>query len=317
MQRLDPGAGRRQKSHRRGGVNASRWQNLNWLVLATSARLRHQIEAAAGGCEILQPGSVQMTDFTRQQSTPWAITGHRVALIALVLNLFAIGVVNFWIYYARATFIRIATYYKEPPTISRAISEPVIGEPFAFWVPFCGLLLIVGVTILVARLMAQIKTLPAPSRYLRICAFILLPVLALMQACSAIGMYGLSVYRFPNAHEMHMAGSYLFFLSQLLVIIIYTVFNHAVLRDRSSLAKLHDAGHLDGRAVKLRFLIGWACIGIVLTYFTLFVLKDVYPYLSWPALHLWYTLFELAVISSFLFLLALAHLDLFKRPTIA
>lgn len=253
-----------------------------------------------------------MSENAQAETNPWAITGRRMAILALLLNGFSILVVNFWIYYARALFIKIATYYREPPTISRAISEPVIGEPFAFWVTLSGLLLIVGVSILILRMILQLRDLPKPSRYVRISGFILLPILALMQALSALGMHWLSVYRFPLAHEMHMVGSYTFFLSQMIVVILFTIYNHALLRDQESLSMLHSRGNLHRAAVRLRFLIGLFCLALVVVYFSFFVLKDVYPYLSWPALHLWYTLFELAVISSFLFLLALVHLDLFR-----
>ena len=130
-----------------------------------------------------------MSENAQAETNPWAITGRRMAILALLLNGFSILVVNFWIYYARALFIKIATYYREPPTISRAISEPVIGEPFAFWVTLSGLLLIVGVSILILRMILQLRDLPKPSRYLRISGFILLPILALMQALSALGMH--------------------------------------------------------------------------------------------------------------------------------
>ena len=254
-----------------------------------------------------------MSDLSPAQPASSAITSRRIALLALVLNLFAILAVNFWIYYARATFIEIATYYTEPPTVSRAISEPSIGEPFAIWVSLSGLLLVVGVGILVLRIIQHIRSLPAPSRYLRICAYLLLPLLAVMQASSSVGMYMLSVYRFPFAHDLHMAGSYQFFLSQMMVIVLFTIFNHALLRDRASLAELHSRRNLHQSAVVLRYAMGWVCIAIVFSYFALFFFKDVYVYEVWPALHLWYTLFELAVISSFLLLLGLVHIDMFRR----
>ncbi len=257
-----------------------------------------------------------MTDTNQIQALDAGNLARRAAVVALVLNGFAIIAVNYWIYYARSLFIeRHWDTYQKPPTISRAISDPFIGEPFSVWVTISSLCLVVGVGLLALRYIRQINRLPAPSTFLRVAALVIYPVLVALQIASALGMYWLSAYRFPDANEMHMVGSYTFFISQALVILLFAVASHALLRDRDSLAHLHEGCDLHESAVKLRCGLGYLAIAMTFCYFALFKAKDAYSYDAWPVLYWAYTLMEPAVISAFLLVLAMCHIDLFrKRP---
>lgn len=237
----------------------------------------------------------------------------RLALVALVVNGFAVVTVNYWIYTARWDFIDGNPGYRKPPTISRAISDPTIGEPFSAWVTLSGLLLVLGVWVLALHYLRLLRALDRPRRYLRLSSRALLPAIMLLQPAASVGMYLLSNFRFPDANVAHMVGSYLFFVSQALVVLLFTVYNHALLRDRTSLDRLVAIGALRRRWVRIRYRAGLASVALIAVYFTLFRLKDVYEYPEAPGLYIAYVTTEPVVISSFLLVLGLCHADLHGR----
>jgi len=241
---------------------------------------------------------------------------HRpLALTALALNGFAIVTVNYWIYTARWEYIdRNGSFYKRPPTISRAISDPVIGEPFAFWMTISAICLGVGVALLTLIYLWIAGRLRPKFGYLWVALWVLGPAAAILQGVASLGIYWLSSYRFPSAHEMHMIGSYSFFVSQALVVLLYTLLNHALLRHKECLQRLDDAALIAPHWVRARFIFGLVSLSLVVVYFVLFTLKDVYAYDDARGLYLFYVSVEPAVITSFLLVLAMAHADLFLRP---
>jgi len=236
----------------------------------------------------------------------------RLALLALVLNGFAILTVNFWIYTARWDFIVRNPDYHKPPTISRAISDPAIGAPFSVWVTLSGIFLVVGVGILGLHFMRVVRLIEQPSRYQRLAGSVLIPAVFVLQGVSAVGMHLLSTYRFPESRDMHMIGSYTFFVAQALLVVLFTFYNHALLRDRAGLARLASLGVLSARWVRARFYTGLVSIGLVVLYFALFKAKDMYEYPEAPLLYLAYVTTEPMVISSFLLVLGLCHVDLHR-----
>lgn len=252
---------------------------------------------------------------TRSDPANWRWSwAARLGLLALVLNGFAILTVNYWIYTARWAFIaRNSAHYTKPPTISRAISDPVIGVPFSFWVTISAICLVVGVAVLAVHYVRLLRFLDRPSRYLRLASLVLMPVIMALQAASSVGMHLLSAYRFPDAHEMHMAGSYTFFVSQAVLIVFFTIYNHALLRDRASLDRLVALGVIGRRWVRVRFFAGLGSIALVGVYFALFTAKDAYEYPDAALLYVAYVSTEPMVITSFLLVLGLCHADLYRR----
>jgi len=238
-----------------------------------------------------------------------------VALMALILNGFAFFAVNYWIYTARWTFIaRNSDHYHRPPTISRAISDPVVGEPFALWMTISGLCLVAGVALLVLLYLRLAWWLRPPFGYLWVGLWMLIPAIAVLQGIASLGIYWLGHYRFPDANEMHMVGSYSFFEAQALVVAFFTLVNLAMRRDSDNLTRLDAAMLIDPRWVRVRIIAGLVSLSLVVAYFALFKLKDIYIYETAPVLYLAYVSVEPMAISSFLLVLALAHVDLFRRP---
>ena len=241
-----------------------------------------------------------------------AVWIRRVALAALVANLFAIITVNFWIYYARILFSALRPDYVsvQPPTISRAISEPSVGEPFSFWITLSAVLLVFGVFWLGSFQRRLSPHTGAPGRYLVQALSVGAPLVILLQVMAGVGMYMLSSYRFPDFNQLHMAGSYLFFLSQALVIIIGTVQCDALLKDRASLKELAAAGLISPRMVWLRKRAGQLAIALTLLYIILFKLKDIDFNVMNEYVYFAYTTTEPLLITAFLLVLALFQTDL-------
>ena len=235
-------------------------------------------------------------------------------MLALGLNGFAIVTVNLWIFHAIAEFTLLhAADYGRPPTISRSISDPLIGVPFQFWITLSGVCLVGGVGSLVLVYVTYMRDLVAPTAYVRVALLVVAPLVFVFQVSSSSGMYILSAFRIPLQSEMHMVGSFLFFISQALVILLFTVLNHALLRDRNSLEVLHRRGQLHRGLVRGRFWLGCVCMGLVIGYLGLFLAKDIWTSDVAPGLYWTYTKTEPMVISAFLLVLAVSHLDLFRR----
>ena len=237
-------------------------------------------------------------------------------IIAVLLNGFAIVTVNIWIFRAIARFMEFhAADYGRPPTISRSISDPLIGVPFQFWITVSGVCFVIGVSILILHYFRALRALATPSSYVWVALTVFIPLIFVLQISSSVGMYILSAYRMPVHSEMHMVGSFQFFISQALVVLLFTLINHALLRDRNSLEVLHQRKELHRRLVRLRFWVGSFCIALVLVYFGLFLAKDVWTSDIAPRLYWTYTKTEPVVISVFLLVLGLSHLDLFRKQS--
>ena len=243
----------------------------------------------------------------RLESTPMKIA-------ALALNGFTVIVVNVSIYRARALYIeRNAELDPRPPTISRAISDPFIGEPFSLWITASAICLALGVAIQALHHARIARMVTAPGKPFRIASHVFPLAMTALQAVSAVGMHTLSAYRFPFANEMHMAGSYAFFVAQTAVVVVYTAFNIALLADRPSLDELAARRLISPPWLRVRCAAGACSVALALIYGVLFIAKDFYGWDVWPALYRTYTLVEPAVISSFLALLALMHAEFLLR----
>ena len=237
-------------------------------------------------------------------------------LIAAAMNGFALIVVNYWIYTARWTFIETQSqFYFEPPTISRAISIDMIGDPFAIWITISSICLLIGVFLLLRYYWAVRHHLVSPTRSVRL-AMVLVPVIFIVQAFASWGMHTLSVYRFPDYHAMHMVGSFTFFGCQVLVIVLYTFTNNAFLNDRPNMERLENAGLLNAKWVKFRRNLGLFSVALTLVYLVLFVAKGQVSYEDFPWVQLAYVTTEPLVISMFLFVLAFSHVDKFSRQPV-
>ena len=231
---------------------------------------------------------------------------------AVACNLTALVLVVYWIFTARAQYIarhpeQVAI---EPPTISRAISDPLIGEAFAFWVTAAGLMLGFGVLMNILVYLRAARHLEAPTGYMRLVVGLVMPACVLLQFASGIGMHTLSSFRFPDHNATHMVGSYTFFVSQIFVVLCGVLICDAALRDRASGTRLHALGMAGARMLRARRTFGLFCFGLTAAYFTLFKLKNV-EFGAWnDTVYLAYVSAEPAVITCFLLFLALFQTDI-------
>ncbi|WP_435139962.1 hypothetical protein [Pseudopelagicola sp. nBUS_19] len=137
-------------------------------------------------------------------------------LISVVCTVLAVVVVNYMIYTVRWQFAELHPEYViiQPATISRAISDPLIGNPFAMWMLICAPMLFVSELIMFGSFIRELKRAGViPSARVQKIGRVTAIVITL-QGLASTGMILLSQFRFPEYNDMHMFGSYLFFFSQ-------------------------------------------------------------------------------------------------------
>jgi len=246
-----------------------------------------------------------------QAQAPWPAW---LPALALALNGFAIVTVGYWILRARALFIATHPDYvdRRPPTISRAISDPAIGDPFSVWITLAGALLVLGVWVNVRfylRLTGGLAALGSPmARVFRLGA----PLIRALQAVAGVGMHILSVYRFPDHNGIHMLGSVLFFGAQAGVILVAAMIYSRFLRDPGALGWAESQGHIAARTVRFRARAGWAVMALTVFYVALFLAKDFELGAFYMPLYRTYTTVEPILILAFLGFLALVQGDLWR-----
>ncbi|MDJ0630310.1 MAG: hypothetical protein QNJ44_18795 [Rhodobacter sp.] len=234
---------------------------------------------------------------------------HWLSLLALAANAVALVTVAYWLFRARAVFLAANPDWG-PVTVSRAISDPTVGPHFAFWVTLSGALLAFGVFFNAGFYAWTARRLPAPRRALLAIWLATPPAIIALQAVSGVGMHYLSAFRFPDHHAEHMAGSYMFFVAQALVVMGGTVLSQAILRDPGSLRWLEDLGVIQERLVRLRRNFGIFCISLTVFYVFLFKAKNVDLNPLNEEIYIAYTNVELALILCFLIFLGLFQSDL-------
>ncbi|SHJ50024.1 Frag1/DRAM/Sfk1 family protein [Shimia gijangensis] len=244
-------------------------------------------------------------------TTRFVPTRSSAALMTLCLAFtgFVIVAVNILIYRARIVFGQNNPDYiaVEPPTISRAISDPIVGEPFAEWMAICAPVLFVGVAALAIVAWRELRRggQAIPRRDYRIVTALCLIIVSL-QGLASIGMVLLSHYRFPDFDEMHMAGSYLFFFSQAFVVVF------GELLGRRLAAQPRQWSLVTARMARFRRLYVWVPIILGVAYLALFVLKGFDLGAINEGLYIAYTITEPLLISSFLGYVLAYHFDLWS-----
>jgi hypothetical protein len=205
--------------------------------------------------------------------------------------------------WARETFLGLnPDYLADPPTISRAISDPRVGEPFGWLVALVtGLLCFAVPIILVSYWKTASRAKMANRRRLMIRLGIVLA--GLSQAAALFGLNMLTVHRLGLSGELHMLGSYIFFAAQVLAIAI------AANLCRSLLPGGVD-GWLQPSMQRLRFPMGLAVIALTLAYLGLFIGKDHNTVFPQYAVQLVYVQCEVLVTSCFTLFLATYGVDL-------
>lgn len=239
---------------------------------------------------------------------PGRSTATMMAL-SLAFTGFVIVAVNILIYRARILFAarNPEAVADRPPTISLAISDPAVGEPFAGWLAICAPLLFVGVGFLILSAWIELqKGGGAPTaREGRIIAALCLLV-ALLQGFAATGMVMLSQFRFPHFNQLHMQGSYLFFFSQAFVVLFGEILSRRFARLPV------DRVLITAPSARFRRRYVWVPIVLGVAYLALFILKDVDLGALNAPLYVGYTSTEPLLLSAFLVYVLTYHVDMWS-----
>lgn len=245
------------------------------------------------------------------RETTWLALAAIVGIIALYV------IINFWIYFARIEFIAGHPDYvaRKPPTISRAISDPEIGVPFAQWITVSAIIfpfIFLVITSLYAETARAASTrLPRLARLLVAGAVALL----LLKTLAATGMYLLSNYRVPDNGGTHMIGSYLFFISDAILVLVGSVMNLFILRHLPYDSA--DTPLISRLGARVRVWPGFVAVFLGFLYLGLFVLKEI-DLGPWdPIVYQAYVLDELFVITAMMTYFLTYTLDLWaliRRP---
>ncbi|MDF1856034.1 hypothetical protein [Pseudooceanicola sp.] len=235
-----------------------------------------------------------------------------LAAIGLALSLSASPIVAYWIIRARIEWIALfpEESLRKPPTISRAISEPSIGDPFSLWIALVAVELFV-LGIIVAMLYTRsVHATPAADVADRRRLQIWSNFYIVLQPPIALGLILLSVFRIGHANSIHMIGSYMLFISAALAQIVGLMTNLAVLTLIRHDQSMRQRGLIEPTAARLRIVACVAAIIATLTYLALFILKDTSYHT--PSLYQAYVLTEVVVLILVLNL-ALLHAVDFAR----
>lgn len=253
-----------------------------------------------------------MTDQTATASPPiTALWLRRLSVFGIVANTLVFLVVNYWIYAARFMFIDTHPAYvaKRPPTISRAISDNLIGDPFAFWITASAVLLALAMVPIAVLYRRSRNTTSGISERLGT-KLRLFPSLAVAsQFLAAIGMYMLSNFRFPDNGALHMIGSYLFFGFEALTVTFSAIACWYLTRNATVISRLHADPSISPIMSAFRWKLGILVLAMAATYIILFLIKDLNLPINAKAIYATYVMLEPAVITGFLTYLLTFNID--------
>lgn len=224
------------------------------------------------------------------------LAGWIVALPVVIVPGFAI----YMMVWARWTFYERHPDYIQhsAPTVSRAITDPYIGDPFAA--------AILGVAVVIALAMVPLAyafygAISARAGHLPKVAASLRRMMALflvMQALGTAGMVICTQVTFRHHHDLHMLGSYLFFVFQALSILMSGIITTRLLR-------LPDTGRpsylcLGSRYTRLRRILAFVTAGFAGLYVALFLIKGLDLPVTEYTIYYIYTVQEIVTISAYI-----------------
>ena len=164
-------------------------------------------------------------------------------------------------------------------TISRAISDPAVGEPFAVWVTIAAAILWISVHTILWMFIAEHPRAPAAvPRHDRI-ARGLWPAMWLTMTITCVGMVMLSHHRLGGdvaVNRLHMLGSYVFFGGQATTILLAAIYH-------SLIAPLGTADEAAFFPARWRARAGYAVFAAAVVYGIVFKVKsmDLGPATRW------------------------------------
>lgn len=230
-----------------------------------------------------------------------------LALPALLVPIIEIPLV-LW---ARASFIFLhPDYYDDPPTISRSINDPLVGGPFADLILVITALILAILPVILLAYFLAISQL-ALSRGRRAMLFGLLFLVLVLQIAASVGMVLTTQFTFAIDHDLHMLGSYIFFICQALCIVIAATLCQMLLFQKGQHGIADDAWQFVPAMHRFRFWFGLLVVALVVLYGILFVLKDhVQPDIHY-VVQVAYTQCEVIVIACYVIFLGSYGIDIY------
>lgn len=229
------------------------------------------------------------------------------ALPALLVPVIEIPLV-LW---ARATFISLhPEYYIDPPTISRSINDPLVGRFFAQLILVITGLIVITLPMLTAAYLQAISRLKA-GRVRRAGMYVNLLLVLVLQFIASTGMVMTTQYTFAVDRNMHMLGSYIFFIFQAVTILLAANLCRMLHGHKVKLGISDDDWEFP--AVMHRFRIKFAMViaGLAVTYGILFKVKDFKLPFDGYIIQVAYTQCEVIVIACFVLFIGSYAADIF------
>lgn len=193
------------------------------------------------------------------------------------------------------------------PTISRAITDPVIGEPFALTILAVTAVIFTALVFLSRPFrITSAQILPAQARG----SSLLHWVMYVSQVLGSSGMVLCTQYTFRNGHDLHMLGSYLFFIFQMLAIALNGIVCARIMRAWDG--KHWPEGGLSLAATRFRGWFSKVVVAAALVYFVLFAIKRADLPVSEYTIYYVYTVQEIIAISAFILYLMTYSLDAYR-----
>lgn len=245
------------------------------------------------------------------------LAGVVLALAAILVPLLEIPT----LIWARLTFFQLHPDYaaRTPPTISRAISDPIIGDPFAMLILFVTALIAIAVLPIAIGYRNSIHLAHPPGSRARRSSLRLLAAMLALQVLASAGMVVCTQYTFANGHDLHMAGSYVFFFGQATVILMSGHLSANIAKtapaatqtwtaQRFSLGNFTlDAGMHRRRARASRWVVA-----IALIFFALYIAKDLPLPIDSHGVRTAFTITEIATISALMLYLGMFAPELYR-----
>lgn len=173
--------------------------------------------------------------------------------------------------------LRPEAYVEAPPTISRAIVDPAIGEPFAVMMIVAAVFLSIGIALVYRKLFDVVLQQPKP----RTEVLTLWGLAVMCEYVAVVGMIIISQYRGEEWSQIHNFGSYLLFSGHGLGIALSGYLVKRIIKEQTKHGDLHVCALLKPLP-RAAFWVGGFSIIYAAIYFTGKHLSD--DYFFWQRL---------------------------------
>lgn len=213
--------------------------------------------------------------------------------------------------WARSTFISLhPAYYVDPPTISRSINDPLVGSFFAKLILVITGLIAITLPMLTAAYVRAISQLDA-TRARRVGMYVNLLFVLLFQFIASAGMVMTTQFTFAIDRNKHMLGSYIFFISQAVTILLAANLCRMLHGEKLKHGIPDDDWQFPAAMHRFRVKFALVIAGLAVTYGVLFKVKDLKLPVGAYDVQVAYTQCEVIVIACFVLFIGSYAVDIF------